>query len=332
MTKTHDYSEFFEGIMDISEPYTAPEHKWHVDGLLRVGTLNMLAADPKAGKSYLTRQLAAATVNGGKFLGRETRKGRVLMFALEETMAEIREHFAQLGVLNNVFILPIGYAMPDDATKRLGHLLEAHTDIKLVILDPIFKFVHIQDVNKYSPVNKALSPIASLAARTNVTMLATHHANKSYYSSGGSSILGSAAVRANTSANFILQLKEATRERCLCGEGRGETVNFPDTELIDGSDGFTILGEPLTIARTRKRGERKTAKRNSRTEKILSTVLDNPGITTMELVTAVGISKAVLLRTLESLAKDKHIVKTGTGSKTSPYCYSPKGIEIEVAA
>jgi RecA-family ATPase len=325
-----NHSQFFEGAMNISELFTPPTHQWHVDGLLRAGTLNLLAADPKAGKSHLARQLAAATVNGGKFLGSDTRQGRVFLFALEEKQEQVREHLTQLGVSDNVIIVPIGYTIPEDGTSRLARMLDADKSINLVIFDPIFKFVHVRDVDDYTQVNEALSPIASLAARTNVTMLATHHANKSYFNSGGGSILGSQAVRANTSANFILQrhLTANGDERSLYAEGRG--VNFPDTELINRSDGFTILGDSLTAARARKSKDRKDTKRNSRTDKILSAVVDNPAINTADLVEVVGVSKAIVLKTLESLTKDGHIVRTGTGTKASPYRFSPK--EIEVAA
>jgi hypothetical protein len=313
------HSEFFEGAMNISHPFTPPTHQWHVEGLLRAGTFNLLAADPKAGKSHLVRQLAAATAMGGKFLGRETRKGKAFLFALEETQAQVREHLTQLGASENVVVVPVGYAIPEDGTARLARMLDADREINLIIFDPIFKFVHVDDTDKYQPVNKALSPLASIAAQRNVTMLATHHANKSYFNSGGGSILGSQAIRANTSANFILQRHYATDNRSLYAEGRG--VNFPDTEIVEGTNGFSLLGDSLSIAKAKKSLDKKLTKYNQRAEQAISAVTGSP-LTISEIAAAMGVSVPTAQGLISSLRKKGQLVRTGTGSKISPYRYA----------
>ncbi len=50
---------------------------WRIDELIAVGSINVLAGKPKAGKSRLARQLAPCRGAGKLFLGkpRETRSG-----------------------------------------------------------------------------------------------------------------------------------------------------------------------------------------------------------------------------------------------------------------
>jgi hypothetical protein len=314
-----DYAEFFTGAMDISHPYAAPKYRWHVDELLRVGTINLLAGQPKAGKSFLARQLAAATATGGKFLGRDTHQGRTVLFALEESQHEVREHLTSLGVHTNIIIVPVGYAIPADAPARLARMLDADEHINLVIIDTLFKFVRVEDVNQYQQVNDALAPLANLAASRDVTILATHHASKTF-TSAGESILGSNAIRGGMAVNLILQYDRTKDMRSLCAEGRG--VNFPAIELMDSPDGFSVLGDNMALAKARRRQERKLSIVESRVEQIISTVSGASNATIADIMAVTGGSKTDVQREIRSLVKKGTLVKTGTGSKTSPFRYS----------
>jgi hypothetical protein len=313
------YAEFFAGAMDIQEPYTAPKYRWHVDQLLRVGTINLLAGQPKAGKSFLARQLAAATATGGKFLGRDTRQGRSVVFALEERQDEVREHLMQLGVNKDVVIVPMGYVIPADAPDRLARMLDADKDINLVIIDTLFKFVRVEDVNQYQQVNDALTPLANLAASRDVTILSTHHASKTF-ASAGESILGSNAIRGGMAVNLILQYDRASDVRSVCAEGRG--VNFPAVELVDSSDGFALLGDKMSLAKARRRQERKLEAVDSRSEQIVSVVRSKPSATIAEIMADTGGSKTYVLRVLQSSVKNGRLRKAGTGKNGDPYRYS----------
>lgn len=312
------HEEFFSGGFDIQDPYTAPKHLWHVNELLRVGTINLLAAQPKAGKSYLVRQLAAATATGGKFLGRDTRQGKAVLFALEESYHEVREHLVSLDVQRNIRVFPVGTAIPADATDRLARMLDADKDINLVIIDTLFKFVRVEDTNHYQQVNDALSPLANIAASKGVTILATHHASKTF--GAGESILGSNAIRGGMAVNFVLQYNRARDIRSLCAEGRG--VNFPAIELVDSPDGFSVLGDNMTLAKAKRRQERALSIVESRIEQIVSTVGTSPNATIADIMAVTGGSKSDVQREIKSLVESGRLIKAGTGSKKSPYRYS----------
>ena len=75
-----------------------PPIVWVVDGLLAEDSLTMLSAYPKEGKSTFARHLALAVARGEEFLGRPTKQGKVLYFALEEMERDVRAKFRALGV------------------------------------------------------------------------------------------------------------------------------------------------------------------------------------------------------------------------------------------
>ncbi|HEU4370948.1 MAG TPA: AAA family ATPase [Methylomirabilota bacterium] len=70
---------------------------WLVHGLLPLGTLALLAAYPKVGKSTLATQLAVAVVQGQPFLGRPTRQGGVLYVVAEERKDDVIRRLRDFG-------------------------------------------------------------------------------------------------------------------------------------------------------------------------------------------------------------------------------------------
>jgi RecA-family ATPase len=62
---------------------------WQVHALLPQGSLGLLSAYPKVGKSTLVSQLTVAVAKGRDFLGRHTRQGGVLYVAAEERREDV---------------------------------------------------------------------------------------------------------------------------------------------------------------------------------------------------------------------------------------------------
>src|ERR1700684_4033998 len=67
-----------------------------VDGLLPNGSLSLLAAKPKQGKSNLSRHLAVCVSKGEPFLGRKVSKGEVLVVSLEDPVNHVDNHLKVL--------------------------------------------------------------------------------------------------------------------------------------------------------------------------------------------------------------------------------------------
>jgi len=124
-----------------------PPVRWHVEGLIPEG-VTFLSAKPKMGKSMFAMDLAAATVTGGSFMGRDVRKGRVLYLALEDSLRRIKNRFGQIlhaRFAADVRGLPISFVSMTDGCPRVGQGLEQwlrqklaeHDDTVLLVIDTL---------------------------------------------------------------------------------------------------------------------------------------------------------------------------------------------------
>ncbi len=79
---------FPAGVMTVSGLKVIAEKEsargWTLDGVLRRGSLAILAAPPKTGKSTLALELALSVFQGVDFLERATSQGRVLYIQAED--------------------------------------------------------------------------------------------------------------------------------------------------------------------------------------------------------------------------------------------------------
>lgn len=82
----------------VAELYAAefPEPRYLVPGLLPSG-LAALAARPKIGKSWMALQVAVAVGVGGQVFGEQTKKGRVLYLALEDSIRRMKLRLQKQG-------------------------------------------------------------------------------------------------------------------------------------------------------------------------------------------------------------------------------------------
>jgi len=185
------------------------EISWIVDGLLPSGGFSAMVAKPKVGKSTLARQLALSVAQGGQFLGRKTTKGTVLYVALEEKRSEVKKHFKLLGVTRAENL----YSYIDPAPKEAHQWLEREVKKRkpvLVIVDTLFRFAQVTDVNDYARVNAVLSPLLALARDNNTHLMVIHHARKGG-GEGGDSMLGSTAIFGSVDTSIILKRTDGKR-------------------------------------------------------------------------------------------------------------------------
>lgn len=231
------------GLMSLKELYDQPdlEFDWVVDGMMPVGSLTVLIAKPKVGKSSLVRELIRSILLGESFLGRDVQKGSVMYFALEERQKNVKEFFRSMEVPAET---PLHIAWtknecPDIET--LTQLIELHKPI-LVVIDTLIRFFEIKDLNDYAEVSKKLSPAIELCRELGVAILATHHSRKGEGDDTGDSTLGSTAIFGT--ADTLLRLrKDAAGNRKLSSEQRyGDSLEETILEFDKFSKRIT-LGE-----------------------------------------------------------------------------------------
>lgn len=146
------------GVVPVHVPHTIEsdvlfdkqleKRRFLVSGILPEG-LVLLAAPPKAGKSFFVLGLCVAVAKGDPFLGFPTSRGRALYFCFEDDerrlqkrMFEISdESFAGLTFCTEVIKLEDG--------KFISYLeshMQTHPDTKLIVVDTL-NYIRTDDGN-----------------------------------------------------------------------------------------------------------------------------------------------------------------------------------------
>lgn len=179
----------------------AGEIDWLVQDLLSTAGFSLIVGPPKAGKSTLVRQLVKAVAQGGEFLNRKVKKGKVVYLTFEEQPAILKKQFEAVGIKpSDDIIIHTGAVFDGRALEDLEDALYEF-EPELVILDTLFDISQLEDINNYKAVKDALSRIRAIARNTNAHILGVHHSNKIGGFMGSQAIFGAV----DTMIKFVQQ-------------------------------------------------------------------------------------------------------------------------------
>jgi hypothetical protein len=290
---------------------------WLVAELLTVGGTSLLAGKAKQGKTTLLRVLALAVARGLPFLGFPTRQGGVLYLALEDARAGVAAHFRRLGAPAGLPLHVVAGRAPDDPLPWLESLI---VDLQpaLVIIDPLFKFLRLPDVNDYATMSRALEGLTDLATRTGAHILCAHHLNKSERE-GTDDVLGSTAISGGLDS--ILTLRRRAGGRILLGNRRYGGDLDPLPLAFDPPTGLVTRAEGDADA------EGPPARPQSALPVRIRTALAQGPLPDHEILTRVGGHGGLLSRVLRAMVVDGQLIRTGAGKRNNPYLYAlpPEG-------
>jgi len=188
-----------------------PATRWLVADLLAPG-LTLLAAPPKAGKSYLAAQMGLCVAAGLPFLDRETTASPVCYFDLEQWHGLIKPRMLAIrkahGVTTSVplrFRLSMGVS--DTALAQMTE--EIDRGVKLIVVD---LFARVRDElnedakkNAYARDYAAISRLSDFALRfPDVAIVVIHHANKGRHDEWQAKISGSYGLTGGSHANVYM--------------------------------------------------------------------------------------------------------------------------------
>lgn len=202
---------------------TTEKTEWVVDKLLSKGGVSLWSAVPKAGKSWLARQLISQMFKGEDFLGRKTKKGEIHYYAIEEQPEIIKKSFKKFGLKSKDLPLyvHVGDIFSEDPLKDFYEVLKERKPV-LAVIDTMFDFLDVESENNYKEVKKELRRLRHIARDTGTHILCIHHSNKgnAQYGPSGSnrSILGSTALAGGVDTIFMLELDG--NDRILTATGR----------------------------------------------------------------------------------------------------------------
>lgn len=205
---------------------------WLWPGKIARGKLTVLAGDPGLGKSFVTLDIAARLTCGLPWPdapGKPIEPGGVVLLGAEDGIADtIRPRLDAAGAdVNRIVAIKAIHSENAKGKKAdrtfdltsdiraLEAAIQAVEDCKLVIIDPISAYLGGTDSHKNGEIRGLLAPLANLADKQGLAILAVTHLNKN---AGGAAIyrtMGSIAFTAAARAAWIVTKDNDDPERRL---------------------------------------------------------------------------------------------------------------------
>jgi len=295
-----------------------------VDNLLPTGSINNLIGKPKIGKSTLLRQLAADVAMGRDFLGRPTSTAHVLYFALEEQKAQLWDHFESLGATDDTGIFATTDMIHGDVLEQLGQALDSRPEARLILIDPLFKFVRPKDSNDYAETSSLLDSLSQFARARDLTIVCAHHEKKRQTEDVGDGTLGSTAIRAGSDTNLYLkQGKDGAR--ILQTEQRYGIAMEPTLLQFDTALRRFVLDVSVMSSQHKEAESQKLRLKRQ----ICEYVASHPEGRQSNILGDISGSSQSIVQTLRVMVEDGQLDRKGSGAKGDPHTYSVRKPEVK---
>jgi hypothetical protein len=193
-----------------------------VEGLLREGTVNLVAGDPGTGKTYLALALGAAVAAGRDFLGRACLRRPVIVVNADGPDDLLGERLRLLGVDGDFRIWPIAADPPLLGSPAYEQLVK-RPERPVIVFDCLRRFYRGEE-NSSTEVAPAMAALRRLAAK-GATVLVLHHSSKA---EGGSDYRGSSEIGAAVDTAWRLKRLEEGRLELVAVKNR---FGPPDLKL-----------------------------------------------------------------------------------------------------
>ncbi len=255
-----------------------------------------------------------AVASGSDFLGRPTQQGPVIYLVLEESNRRVREQFRRIGCTGEEPIYAHTGPAPLKLFEELYPFMESLKRV-LVVIDPLFRAVRVQDSSAYAEMTAAFDPILRLAQSTGCHVLVLHHASK-MATDATNAALGSTAIAG--SVDSIFHLNNLAGERTIEAVLREGDASPKAVLTIDPET------EQISLSGTVEERER---------GKVRDAILE---ITAEAWLPGNGITDGVEGRTtyirseLRNLVQDGKLAKEGKGGKGGKFHYAEYMAFLEV--
>jgi putative DNA primase/helicase len=199
---------------------------WLWERRFALGKLSLIGGAAGTGKSTLAMSLIAAVTSGGPWPcgeGRAPRGSAIILSAEDDEHDTISPRLlaagadvTRVGVLSSVS--DNAQRRPFDLRRDLGALELGFKDlgnVRLVVIDPISAYLGGVDANGNARVRALLQPLAALAARYGVAVVAITHPPKGLSSTPSDHFIGSIAFNAAARASYLVQIDPADETRRL---------------------------------------------------------------------------------------------------------------------
>jgi hypothetical protein len=156
-----------------------------IDGFLHIGEKLGITAGSKSNKTWMLLHMAYCIANGLPFLGFTTYKSKVMIFDLELSRYGIRRRLERIrgalgqGTFDNIIVCSLrGKARKFCANFQKIQPLIRLEDVRVVIIDPVYKFLLGRNEADNALVADMLEGMTVFCEETNVAMAWVHHHSK----------------------------------------------------------------------------------------------------------------------------------------------------------
>jgi hypothetical protein len=245
------------------------ESPCYVQGLIYEG-LWFLAGLPKVGKSFIVTQLLQGLATGGKFMGRQCRKSRVLYCALEDSERRLKNRMSVLnwaGAGDRITVwLAADWQQYIERLDGLGvqRLADAITagGFDVVIIDTLSRAMAGQgsDQMKVDDVVAALAPLQAIATASDISIgVLDHQAKNGKGNSDVEDVYGSIGKTGVADTVCVLRKDQQSGEVHLTATGR-DLMGRQDLQIKRESNGMWALVADWTASPFKTSIERMTLK------------------------------------------------------------------------
>jgi RecA-family ATPase len=191
------------------------EQRWLIEGLWSAEAVGILGGEPKCCKSFLALDMAVAVASGAPCLRRfpTIQRGRVLLFAAEDSLAVVRQRLTGIAAAVglplkeldiHVIVAPVLRLDIELDQRRLEETVQSLRPI-LLVLDPFVR-LHRIDENVSSEVAPLLDFLRGLQRRHRVSVVLVHHARKgASHMRAGQALRGSSELHAWGDSNLYVR-------------------------------------------------------------------------------------------------------------------------------
>jgi hypothetical protein len=191
------------------------EQRWLIEGLWSAEAVGIVGGEPKCCKSFLALDMAVAVASGTPCLRRfpTLRRGRVLLFAAEDSLAVVRQRLVGIAAATNttldaldihVIVAPVVRLDIELDRTRLEDTVRVLRPA-LLVLDPFVR-LHRIDENASAEVAPLLDFLRGLQRRYQVAVVLVHHSRKgAAHLRAGQALRGSSELHAWGDSNLYLR-------------------------------------------------------------------------------------------------------------------------------
>lgn len=224
-----------------------PTQQFLIEGLIPAGQLVMLGGRGKAGKSWLVLQAIAAIDRGILFLGKPTKRGRVLYLALEDGRRRMNQRPKILRWQPSPAVdIAFKIANFDRGGEGVAHIRQAIADkgYDLVVVDTLVKTLSAAaDENSNTEMGAICNDLADLAHDSGAAILIVHHTSKVTTDNPFDNLRGASAIRNAYDVGLLLRRRHGEREATLHVESRDFDTDDMTIKQADNGAGWEYLGD-----------------------------------------------------------------------------------------